>query len=482
MGVRHGHDLHGHGAPEGAVPAARGPLLLVSSSESGRINPLLAIAAELAGRGGCDLVVATTDDRREAVEALAPGPAGGSVRFASLGAPHAETLPSTWDDEAFRAFTVASRAEAAAAYFDLVLDADYLQGVYERVLAVVDEVQPALIVADQDAAYAFDAASARGVPYVMTVPIPLGAVYGHRVPPEYPKTFSGLPLAMTPEQAEQNLQFERELGSWASQAPGVKEFMEKRLAGGFANPACISSVYADGAEAVLGLSVFGIEYAFPDLPENLRMVGALVPPEPPRAEQPAGPDSLEAWLDAHESIVYIGFGTIMRPSATQIAALVEAVRRLPEEHHVLWRLPEAQQRLLPPADQLPERLRIESWLPSQTAVLAHPHVKVFFNHGGGNAVGEGSWFGKRLLVMPFWMDCYDWAARVVESGIGLAVEYAEEPDAAAIATALTRLFDEESFAGRAAELREKQRAAGGLRTAADLVLRHAAGAAAPAKP
>ncbi|MFK0294676.1 glycosyltransferase [Streptomyces sp. NPDC090442] len=448
-------DLHG------------GPLLFVSSSESGRINPLLAITAELGRRGGVESVFATTEDCRGDIEALPGTP---PVRFASLGEPNPAHLPKTWDNETFAAFTVASRAQAVSAYLERVTDADFLQTVYDRLLTVVDEVKPALIIADQDVPYAFDAALARDIPYVMTVPIPMGAVYGHRVPEEYPKTFTGLPLDMTPEQRAANEEFTREVGEWAANSAGIRKFVEQRVAAGFANPACVSSQYADGARSVLGLTVFGVDYAFPDLPENLTMVGALVPPEPAGAERTA----LSDWLDAHESIVYIGFGTIMRPSAGQIAALVEAVRQLPSRHHVLWRLPESQQHLLPPREELPANLRVESWLPSQTEVLAHPHVRVFFNHGGGNAVSEGCYFGKPLLVMPFWMDCYDWAARVVDAGFGLTVTYAAEPDAAWIARQLTALLDQEGFTERARFWSARQREAGGLTRAADLVLAHAA--------
>ncbi|MEU9118168.1 glycosyltransferase [Streptomyces sp. NPDC048483] len=446
-----------------------GPLLFVSSSESGRINPLLAIASDLGRRGGVPLVFATTEDCRGEIEAL---PATPPVRFASLGEPNPEHLPKTWDNETFEAFTVSSRAQAVSAYLERVTDADFLQTVYDRLLAIVDEVKPALIIADQDVPYAFDAALARDIPYVMTVPIPLGAVYGHRVPADYPKTFTGLPLQMTPQQLEQNEEFAREVGEWAGNSARIKKFVEQRVAAGFTNPACVSSVYADGARSVLGLTVFGVEYEFPDLPDNLTMVGALIPSDPAEREM----TSLTGWLDEHESIVYIGFGTIMRPSAGQIAALVEAVRRLPDRHHVLWRLPESQQKLLPPREELPANLRIESWLPSQTEVLAHPHVKVFFNHGGGNAVSEGSYFGTPQLVMPFWMDCYDWAARVVDSGIGLTVEYSAEPDPQWISGQLNRLLEEELFAERAQHWSERQREAGGLKAASEIVLEHATAA------
>ncbi|MGW4059756.1 glycosyltransferase [Amycolatopsis sp. NPDC004747] len=443
------------------VPHVR-PLLFASGSEAGRINPLLTIAAELARGDGTELVFASTDDRRADIEALAPG----QVRFASLGEPDARHLPRNWDEAIFTAMTGPSRGRAAAEYLGRVIDADYLQDMYDRTLKVLDEVEPALVVVDQDAPYVMDAALARGVPYVMSVPIPVSVVYAERVPADFPKAFTGLPRNMTPAQLEENARFERELGEALTASGKLGEFFKARLAGGFRNPACVSSAYADEAVSVLGFSVFGVEYEFPDVPENVRMIGAVVPE--PSGERTA----LTGWLDDHESIVYIGFGTIMRPTAGQVGGIVEAVRRLPPGQHVLWRLPASHHHLLPP--DLPANLRIESWLPSQTEVLAHPNVKVFFNHGGGNAVSEAGYYGKPMLVMPFWMDCHDWAARVVDCGAGLAVRYTPELDPAEIAERLTSLLTDERFASRAAYWRDRLRAAGGVGAAVEIIEKHVA--------
>jgi len=139
--------------------------------------------------------------------------------------------------------------------------------------------------------------------------------------------------------------------------------------------------------------------------------------------------------------------------------------RLGPQHHVLWKLPRSRQHLLPTG--LPPNLRVESWIPSQLAVLAHPHVRVFFNHGGGNAIHEGLHFGKPQLVMPFFMDHPDNAARVVDSGTGLAVPHAHYADAGFIAAKLTRLLGEPGFRSSARRWSRQLRAAGGVAAAAD---------------
>ncbi|WP_374206261.1 hypothetical protein [Streptomyces roseoverticillatus] len=65
---------------------------------------------------------------------------------------------------------------------------------------------------------------------------------------------------------------------------------------------------------------------------------------------------------------------------------------------------------------------VESWVPSQHDVLAHPNVKVFFTHGGGNGFNEGVYFGKPLVVRPLWVDCFDQAVRGRDFGISLPLD------------------------------------------------------------
>jgi polyene glycosyltransferase len=92
---------------------------------------------------------------------------------------------------------------------------------------------------------------------------------------------------------------------------------------------------------------------------------------------------------------------------------------------------------------------------------------VFFGHGGGNAVNEGLVFGKPLLILPFWMDCHDLAARVVEAGVGLSIS---ATDADQIVGMLRRLLDEDSFRERAEQLGRSLKEAGGVTRAADVLL------------
>lgn len=450
------------------MTADDGALLIVSSGSSGLFNPLLTLAGELKRRGTRRVRFACTDERRADIEGL---PGDGDVRFLSLGPPRLEVRPEHWDDETHRRMSTGSRVDNFASYVDISVDYAHLHELYERCLELVDEVGPALAVVDSFASFGMDAMTTRGVPFVISVSVPPSNFLQDNLPPTYPVPLSGLPLHMSPGQQAANGRYREALLRTLMEPERLARntaAAERRRSAGIDNVELRPSRYAEAAQALLAYTVFGLEYPFATAPAKLRMVGSMVP-----REIPASPDGadLRAWLDAHDSVVYIGFGTIMRPSAAQVAALVEVAARIGPEHHVLWKLPADRQRFLPPAADLPANLRIESWLPSQVEVLAHPHVRVFFNHAAANAVHEAAWFGVPQLVMPFWFDCHDGAVRVVDAGVALAVEHDDALDVADIVAKLRRLLTERTFADRATLWRRRLRQAGGVSAAADLVLR-----------
>jgi polyene glycosyltransferase len=439
-------------------------ILFVSNSGWGRVNPLLTIAGELAARGVGDIWFASTDGHRDAIEAIPGGEP--PVRFASLGPVVTEKEPESWSDATLRAMTTRSTLRNIKAVWTVSADFDYRRRQYLRTCEIIDEVGPALAVVDMFSHSAMDAIGTKHVPYLTVCPATPSQVYTERLPKDYPTPLSGLPRNMTPRQRVYNRAFRFGYAAMGWDPRTLREnvqFFRDRQAEGLVNPSSAVSKYADGAIAVLSYFVFGYEYPFP-APDNLKMVGGLIPAALGPADD--GGD-LGRWLDLHESIVYTAFGTIMRLNPRQISAIVDAVAEIGPDHHMLWKLPRSRQHLLPAA--LPPNLRVESWVPSQLATLAHPHVRASFNHGGDNSVQESLYFGKPQLVMPFWMDNADNASRVIDSGAGLAVARHREPDGHDIAAKLTRLLREPGFASRGQHWAERMREAGGVSAAADEV-------------
>jgi polyene glycosyltransferase len=436
-------------------------ILFASEPTWGHLNPLLSIAGELTARGVPDIWFTSTDDRKAAIEAI---PGGEPVRFAPLGPGKPELDPANWPDEIFTAVSTPSVLRNYAAVVDATYDQDHIHQKYERAQEIIDELQPALVIADLSTTWAMDAAAKRGVPYLMVVSTPVSQIYPSRLPRGYPAPRSGLPRQMSRRQSVYNVLYGLAFMAIILRPKHLRanlRFVYARRNEGLINPDMSSGRYAADAVAVLAQSIFGIEYPFP-APENLRMLGALIPRD---SDKTVTDEDLAHWLDTNESIVYAAFGTLMRPTPQQVQTLLDAAARLGPKHSVLWKVPQSRRHLLP--DSLPPNVRVESWLPSQHAVLAHPHVRVFFNHGGCNAVHEGLYFGKPLLVMPFWVDNFDAAPRVIDSGAGLAVPRPFSPDPDDLVARLTRLLDEPTFRSRAEHWSGELRAAGGVMAAAD---------------
>ncbi|WP_406194789.1 glycosyltransferase [Kitasatospora sp. NBC_01560] len=455
------------------MSTAQRPILFVSLPESGLLNPMLVLARELAQRGTADLWFATDEPRRTDVQRLAGRT---PVEFASLGEVFSELSAVSWDDRVYREVTQPSRFKAHRAVIRQSYRPDLQAEKYRRLESAVEKIGPALMVIESMSSFAVDLALTKNIPFVLSVPfLPSNVLTSHNpfgtsyTPKSFPVPHSGLPFPMNFRQRLGNHLFKlRTLALFLNPSMGKVLSEDARIRKELGLPAPSPMTRIDRAEMILCNSVPELDYPF-EVPEKMKLVGAVMPPLP---EGPAGAadGGLGTWLDARSSVVYMGFGTITRLTRHQVGALVEVARRLDGTHDILWKLPEEQQHLLPARESLPGNLRIESWVPSQLDVLAHPAVKVFFTHGGGNGFHEGVYFGKPLVVRPLWVDCFDQAVRGQDFGISLTLDRPQTIDPDDVVDKLTRVLGDPSFRRRAEKLGELQRAAGGRAAAADLIL------------
>ncbi|MFI6096910.1 glycosyltransferase [Lentzea sp. NPDC051213] len=440
------------------------PILFTSHSHHGLFAPLAAIASELDRRGVEGLWFGCTEDRKADVEALSPH---GRIGFVPVGRYVPELQPANWSEETFQQLNSKSRVRGFATFMDQSLVGPYAAEFYQQSLNAIDQIKPALIVVDLGATWMFDAAMTRGVPFVINSPTMVSYLYPKPLAWSFPAAFSGLPLRMTTAQKLTNLLFalarigvflhpRRIKATWA--------LVRERKELGIGNTAGLLPVYADKAAAIIGHSLFGIEYRFPGAPAHLEMVGPVMPPESAATPDPG----IMSWIEAHDSVVYMGFGGMNRPTRAQIDALLGAARLLGDAHHVLWSLPKSQHHLLP--DDVPSNVRIETWVP-QVDVLAHPHVRVFMTHGG-NGTHHGLYHGKPVLLMPHTWEARDGAVRFADSGAGLLLDDTRTPDPAEIESKLRRLLADGSLREKAMHWQRELRAAGGANAAADIVLHH----------
>ncbi|OKI02218.1 MGT family glycosyltransferase [Streptomyces sp. CB02923] len=456
------------------MDSARRPILFVTLPESGLANPLLVLAEELSRQNVPDLWFATDEPRRGDVKKIG---VGSPVEFASLGDVVTELSAVTWDDKTYREVTQNSRFKAHRAVVRHTYKPGRHEEKFHKLVAVVEEVKPALMIIDCVSAFAIEVAVSRNIPFVLSVPftpsnvltafMPFAKAY---TPRDFPVPHTGLPYPMTFPQRMSNALFKwRNLAMFMTpkMMKVVKEDNRRRMEHGVGKPSLMTRI--DRADLVLCNSIAELDYPF-DIPEKMRLVGAMVPPLPESSQD----DDLSRWLDEQSSVIYAGFGTITRLTRDQVHSMVEVTRRLEGKHQVLWKLPSEQQHMLPPKESLPANLRVENWVPSQLDVLAHPNVKVFFTHAGGNGYNEGVYFGKPLVVRPLWVDCYDQATRGRDFGISLTLDRPRDMDVDDVIDKLTRVIETPSFRENAERLSALQHAAGGRETAAELVLGHPA--------
>ncbi|GAA4195549.1 hypothetical protein GCM10023074_19870 [Microbispora amethystogenes] len=437
----------------------RRPILFAAAAHSGLLNPLVSIAGELSRRNTPDLHFASEEDARRPVDAAG---AGSPISFHSCG----EKMIKV-DGAMYAAMTRGPRTTAGTvALARLVRDRAVLRTFFRHTLEQIDRIRPRLMVIDNLNVGAIDAACARGVPYVLSIAFPPSGVYLGRLPWGYPTPTSGLPLRLGGTQRIANIAFRIRMQAAMLRCADLTAARERR-AHGIANVFADPERHSDDAVAVLGYSVFGLEHPFP-APPHLHMVGAVIPPAPAQADRD---DELSGWLDRHESVVYVNMGTLIKLSAVQLREFTEALRRIGPGNQVLWKLPADQRALLPA--ELPANVRTVEWVPDHFGVLTHPHVRAVVCHGGNNIFHEALYCGQPMLVMPFWLDCYDLAARAVDSGVGLALDRPPAFDAAEVSAKLLRLLSGESHRRRSRHWGDRLRQAGGVARAADIVLRAA---------
>ncbi|ALE77192.1 hypothetical protein WY02_00305 [Pseudonocardia sp. AL041005-10] len=451
------------GPGQEADQAGARPVLFCCTHSTGEAATSLALAGELARRGVPDLVFAADENLRGPVEELADRSA---VEFVSLGPVNPALALTMIDDATYARIHQRSRVRGLRARARQLFDVDHLVQRYQALDEVVERVRPALMVINRFATHALQVALTRGIPYVITAPCLLSSLIEHDLPRGFPPPSSGLPLRRTWRQELERIWFTVGTGTVFLDRAVLRSAvrLHRRMGELGIDPRTLrAAVHNAGARSVLLFSVPGVDYPLA-APERVRMVGALVPPDR-HDERDA---EVTEWLDAHPSVVYTAFGSITRMTPDQVGSVVDLARRLGDDHGLLWVLHRDQQRFLP-AD-LPPNLKVVPWVHSQLGVLEHPHVRVFFTHGGSNSVHESLYFGVPVLVRPTNVDQYDHAVRAVDTGIGLAVERPDRIDVEDTHDRLLQLLHEPGFADRAREIGRVQRSAGGLRVAGDAVL------------
>ncbi|CAB5321877.1 unnamed protein product [Rhizophagus irregularis] len=177
---------------------------------------------------------------------------------------------------------------------------------------------------------------------------------------------------------------------------------------------------------------FGFELPQPLAP-NVQEVGPVLPEEYP----PITPE-LSNFMNAHERVLYIAFGTRFFTCTENnnkiLQSLVEAVNKKIVDG-VVWPLGQTSRDNFYPTLNLTDgtqvqtlsilnnkhpHIHITNFAP-QFAVLNHTNTKLFFSHGGAGSAHESLYTGTPMLVLPLGGDQMGNAQKLKTAGVALTL-------------------------------------------------------------
>ena len=208
-------------------------------------------------------------------------------------------------------------------------------------------------------------------------------------------------------------------------------------------------------------TAFGLEYPRP-LSPLLDLVGPILP------AQVGGSGSLPPWLSnfVQGDVVYVSLGSMTYLESWQVDTLIHGLNN-PEKYRVLWSISLDQRRDFPAT--VPSSFRIKSLgTAAHFSMLANPSIRIVVSHCGLAAAQEALYFGNPVLCIPFMMDQPDVAARVVDAGVGIALDKSSFT-VDQIQDSIRQLTSNVSFAKRAASLGDVLQRAGGAKQAAKII-------------
>ena len=317
---------------------------------------------------------------------------------------------------------------------------DGARHVNDRLVEILDEVKPDVIV--EDNVVSFPALPASGRPWVRIVSCNPAEIKD----PEVPPSFSGYPIADRSGWDAYREEYARVLG------PPQREFDDFCREKG-APPLEDLEFMHTSPWANIWLYPSEVDYAreWP-LAETWHNVESSVRTTD---SEWSLPDSIACGDDP---LIYLSLGSLGSADVGLMRSLIATLAEAPYRVVVSMGPQHAELELAP-------NMTGEEFLP-QASIL--PQVELVITHGGNNTVTECLHFGKPMVLLPLFWDQYDNAQRIDETGFGTRLDtYAHEP--AELVEAIGRLLDDRPLHERLDRVSRRLRAAPGTERAADLI-------------
>lgn len=216
-----------------------------------------------------------------------------------------------------------------------------------------------------------------------------------------------------------------------------------------------------------------VEFPLTKIPPHIIPCGPMIRPAPSVAEVDR---DLAGWI-AGDPTVYINLGTHAKTTertAIEIAKSIHHLLNIAAHHtdspdtklplsriRILWKLTrkpphydDTSIRLILGPYLDTDRVRIIPWLvPEPSSLLSEPNLICAVHHGGANSFLEAVAAGVPQVVLPVWIDCFDYANRAELLGIGLWGNRTARPRC--VASELAPVLVRAVFGGGAGEMRRR---------------------------
>lgn len=452
-------------------------VVFASDHHSGQLNPVLTIAREfwrLCDQSKTEIHFISNDEGKGRIEEALP-----TVRFISTGASETQSIGGSvqapgFYENVFRGKPASVRATVDI--FKLILDRECYRIILNNTIHYLEKLsqKPVLAIVDAMSLPINDAMRLKKIDRIVNIPFNAHGCLDVSTLGQwsFPNAGTGYSNQMNLFQKLHNRFYL--LAVKARLLPTVFNLARLRSSlAGIPYSEISDYVGISNTKHFLIDTIYGFEYSC-DLPVNSSMIGACIDAEGVDAEFDANlkKEPILSWLEKHPRVLFIGLGTITKLTKEYVLDLLSAFQRLRVEQpdiQLLFKIPKDCYRPKE-GESILENVRVVNYLHSQLEVLKHKHVRVFVSHCGGNSVHEAIYYGKVVLGLPQWTDCYDFAQRVEDSGIGLrAKKTIPSVDPSEVYTMLLQLLDNKEFQNKADYFSAKMKKAGGIKKATDII-------------
>nr|AHX56947.1 UDP-glycosyltransferase 211D1 [Strigamia maritima] len=151
------------------------------------------------------------------------------------------------------------------------------------------------------------------------------------------------------------------------------------------------------------------------------------------------PKELEEFIQTagNDGFIMFSLGSFAQSKSmpkTLVKDLLQAFSRL--KQNVIWKYEEE-------LEDLPSNVKISKWLP-QRDLLGHPKIRIFITHGGMLSLQESIYNAVPLVAIPLFAEQPGNAARVVEIGIGIKLDF-QNISGISMYEAINRVLDDKSY-------------------------------------